>query len=77
MTMKKCNEIALLDRFLYEGTNTECIIVDIKTEEDEELYDCYTYAYLNVIMNDFSKITVSKSELLRNYTRYQHYETIT
>ena len=46
MTMKKCNEIALLDRFLYEGTNTECIIVDIKLEEDKELYDCCTYAFL-------------------------------
>lgn len=76
MTMKKCNEIALLDRFLYEGTNTECIIVDIKLEEDKELDYCYTYTYLNVIMNDFCTIIVSKSDLLMYYTRYQHYETI-
>ena len=69
------NEIALLDRFLYEGTNTECIIVDIESENLSEEADCYTYAYFHVSINKFSKNRVSKNILLRNYTRYQHYET--
>lgn len=83
--MKKCNEIALLDRFLYESTNTECIIVDIELGSDfglvsgrgAEFLNTYTYAYFDISINEFTKVRVSKNSLLRNYTRYQHYETIT